>query len=387
MNVRLLVILPTIIVAASLAACSGGTNTTPPTIIASAGPAGPGGPVGPPGSSGSPGPIGSAGPGGNNGSPGPTGPPGPIGVPGPVTTPAAVIGGLTGFTSILNATTDKAGNIWVLYTNPGQTSLSVNEYAPGAVVAGSYSNPAPLLKVSGLTGPGTGRSSFGVDSKGDVFISPGNAIFAYAAPLTPGGATSSVTVTVGGSSPSSNQFLAVDASDIIYAVTTNPSPQIKTYTFAGGLLTAGTPITSPAITNPGTISSGGSPNLLESENAFGSPSFNTFTGGVLKNTFAAPEARYSYDSITDFATGYSYNLSYDGNEVVEVYPPAVPNGTSIPPVATIFLSAYVGNVGVLFSDARYVYTSTPTSINAYPKYDPLHPYSGYRKFSSMVKVR
>ena len=385
MNVRLFIALPAIIIGASLAACSGSnpTNITPPTVIATAGPAGP---AGPQGGNGSPGTNGSPGPTGNNGSPGPTGstgangPPGPIGVPGPVTTPAAVIGGLTGFTNIVNATTDKAGNIWVLYTNPGQNSLSVNEYAPGAVVAGSYSNPTPLLSVSGLTGPGTGRNNFGVDSKGDVFISPGNAIFAYAAPLTPGAATTSVTVAVGTNTPSNNQFLAVDASDIIYAVTTNPSPQIKTYTFAGGLLTAGTPITSPAILNPGTISSGGSPNLLESENVNGSPSFNTFTGGVLKNTFAAPEARYSYDSITDFATGYSYNLSYDGNEVIEVYPPGIPNNASIPPKATIFLSSYVGNVGVLFSDARYVYTSTQTSINAYPKYDPLHPYSGYRKF-------
>ena len=385
MNVRLLLAVPTIAIGTLLAACSGGNpaNVAPPTIIASSGPVGP---AGPPGGSGSPGPVGSQGPGGNNGSPGPTGPPGPVGAPGPVTTPAAVIGGLTGFNNIINATTDKAGNMWVLYSDIAG-NLDVNEYAAGAVVPGAYANPTPLVKVVGLTGSGTGGNSFAVDSKGDVFLTYQNTIYVYAAPLTPGAPTTSVAASLSSNGPNRDHRIAVYANDTLYALINSPTSKMSTYTYADLVLTAGAPVISPAIVNPGTISSDGSPNLLETENAYGEPTFNTFTNSVLTASFTAPQARYSYDAKIDMTTGYLYQLSYDGNQIIGVYPPGIPNNASVPPIATIFLNAYVGDVGVVLSDAKYIYTATQSSISAYPKYDPLHPYSGYHKFSGMTKLR
>lgn len=380
---------PFYVAIATLAACSS-TPTNQSTPIIQATPqiiAGPPGPVGTPGPAGSPGNNGSPGPVGSTGPAGSPGPPGPTGSPGPLTTPAAAQGGLTGFNDVINFTTDKTGNLWVLYYD-ANGKVDVDEYAPGAVTKGTYTMPAPLQRVVGLTSLSNYRSSsFGVDSKGDIFVGQNSQIYAYSAPLTPGVATTSINANTNSNSPQNNANLAVDSNDVLYALLSTTPKGIDTYTYVANTFVAGPRILNPAIVNPGTISSGGSASVLEVENALSYnnriPVLNTFTNSALTNSFSAPLSSYAYNAVTDRFTAYTYTLNYDGNYVAQVYAPNQPNNATVLPIAAIFLTAFSSEIVV---DASYVYIATVGSITAYPKYDPAHPYSGYRKVTASGKV-
>lgn len=335
------------------------------------------GPAGSPGASipGATGPAGSPGPAGAAGSPGPVG---ATGAPGPLTTAAPALGGLTGFSNIRNFTTDPKGNLWVLYVDSANV-VNVSEYAAGATYQGAYATPTPLIHASGVLPTGATTSGFAVDATGNVFIGYNGSIYGYAAPLATGATAATVANPFANGYPGRYTELAVDASGTIYASTNAPS--IARYTFVAGAFVTGTPIAGASIVRPSSLSGDGTNNVLETENANGAPTFNTFANGAATPSlsFTAPLSAYSYDAVHDAASGYTYTLSYDGNEVIQVYPPTVANGSSVPPIASIYLGAYI-QYGSLAVDGKYVYVATTGgSITAYPKYDPAHPYASYRK--------
>lgn len=322
------------------------------------------------------GPTGAPGTAGPSGTAGVPGTPGPTGSPGPQSTPARALGGITGLNDVTSMTVDPNGNLWVEYTD-ATNSVNVAEYLKGAITVGVYTSPTPAIHASGL--PNSNATGIAVDAAGNVFLGSGSTLYGFAAPLVTGETPATIANAFSNSGATSTNQLAVDASGLIYATTNTPS--LARYTFVANAFVAGTPITGASISQPNALSSDGTNNVLEIENSSGNTTFNSFASGSTAPSlsYGAPLSASSYDAIHDPSSGYTYALSYDANEFVEVYPAAIVNGSSVAPIATIKLSAYTGN-GAFALDANYLYIATTGgTISAYPKYDPLHPYGGYRK--------
>ena len=349
------------------------------------------GAIGVPGAAGigSPGPVGATGPGGSpgpggapgaTGAPGTTGSPGPAGSPGPLATPARPQGGITGLGYVYYVTVDANGNLWALTQNTNNINL-VNEYLNGTVVQGNYQMPAPALSVAvnpvPATNGGNAFDGFAVDATGDVFIGYGNNVNAYQAPLSTG--ETPATAANSFRSPYNNG-LAVDASSKVYATGSNT---INTFTYssaAPATLTPGTALAGTAIVQPQSLLSDGS-NLYDLENQYQQPGvINTFAAGSTGTTsasFSHPMSTSPQALARDATNGYTYILSYDAIQVVEVYAPTTATSGALIPVAQIVIGPYAQNT--LAVDSSYLYVVTNGTITAYPKFDPAHPYGIYRK--------
>lgn len=75
---------------------------------------------------------------------------------------------------------------------------------------------------------------------------------------------------------------------------------------------------------------------------------------------------------------HTHILSYDCNEVIEVYPPNAGESGSLLPIAPIVPGPIAQTT--IAVDLSYLYiVSAGGNILAYQKYDPAHPYGIYRK--------
>jgi hypothetical protein len=348
------------------------------------------GPIGIPGAPGigAPGPAGSP---GTTGAPGTTGSPGPAGSPGPLATPARPQGGITGLGSVYHITVDANGNLWALTRNADGVNV-VNEYLKGTVVQGNYQMPTPALSVAvnpvAAINGSSNYSGFAVDATGDVFIGYGNNINAYKAPLsvgeTPATAANSFYFQGYGNA------LTVDASSKVYATASNA---INTFTYnssAPATLTPGAALAGFAIKQPQTLLSDGS-NLFDLESMNQQPSVvNTFAAGSTGATsasFSYPMSTYPEAMARDTSNGYTYILSYDSTQVIEVYAPTTATSGALIPVAQIVLGPSTQYTLAVDSSYLYVVTSNNGTITAYPKYDPAHPYGIYRKPLTSIQSR
>jgi hypothetical protein len=356
------------------------------------------------GATGSPGAPGSP---GATGAPGATGSPGAPGSPGP--TPVAAKAGLYGFGSVYGLTIDPNGNLWVLYSSTDDeddvirkrkvaiestNTYSVAEYPPGAVTTG-FTSPAPELNATITLSPNGGNQGFSVDAAANVYVAQDETIYAYSAPVTSGETPATIT----------NEFPNVDeccsgaysqmgiSRGTLYALAmpsassgpssapTNP-PNLQPYTFSGGALAAGTPITSDALIGPELLNADSSGFLSEidapNHDLDQAETLNIFPppiSGTTSSSNLLPDSEYVQSVARDPDTGYTYVLSYDSNENVQVYAP-VGDGALVP-VAFFFTNTYESLMTV---DANYLYLSGVTgAIQAYPKFNPSSPYEAVRR--------
>jgi hypothetical protein len=374
-----LVIFPIFATACALAACSGATGPAGipgASITGSPGPSGAPGTV-IPGPSGSPGTAGSAGPAGSPGATGAPGSPGPSGGPGvagPTSAPTAAVGGLSGFGTVQAITVDPHDNLWVAYGS-GTATSAIAEYASGTVKPGGYASPVRTLSVTGLSLANTG--GIAVDATGDVFVITLGTLYAYAAPFTNG----ETPAQAGGSflynglnNRTGQNSVAVDNTGTVYTVGT--AQGIDRYRYAGGALAATSPI---ALSDTSLFISGDATNTVTFS---GSPSGEIGQVDLLSAGSSAPYLTfgtplgYGY-AVRDGATGYIYQLSIAAEYVIEVYPPGISNGASVPPVARI--DTFYVNAAGFAVDSHYVYVALGDVVTAYPKYDPADPYAKRRK--------
>lgn len=354
--------------------------------------------MGVPGSNGTVGAVGVPGAAGTPGTPGSPG------APGPVTTPAPAIGGFSvaSMSVIYGMTFDPTGNLWLLSQNT-TGSFDVNEFTSASIVAspGAYSSPTPALFAQNVL-PNSPAYGFAVDTAGDVFVGNGNGINAFVSPLMTGKTPTTTAFTFSRQYPAAPNELALDAAGTLYAIPN--SAAIDTFSNTAGVIAPGAPITGAAIVNPNAITSDSAGNLLELENTasysqntnIGNCTINSFTSGT--STGAAtygsfttsaqiPISDYCGKAVYDKATGYTYAISYDGNQQIAVYAPYSGTTSSLLPIATISLGQYANSVGTIAVDTKYLYVANHNNVTLYPKYDPLHPYASYRKITTASSSR
>ena len=242
--------------------------------------------------------------------------------------------------------------------------------------------PALSVAVNPVSAPSSGNAfdGFAVDGTGDVFIGYGNEVNAYKAPISAG----EVPATAANSFAFQGygNALTVDSSSKVYATGSNA---INTFTYNGSApasLIPGTALAGTAIVQPETLFSDGS-SLYDldytNQNQVVVNTFPAGSTGTTSASFSYPLSTQASAAARDAANGYTYILSYDGIQVVEVYAPTTATSGALIPTAQIVIGPYAQSTLAVDSSYLYVVSYNSGTITAYPRFDPAHPYGIYRK--------
>jgi sugar lactone lactonase YvrE len=323
-------------------------------------------------------------------SPGPAGPPGPAGSPGPTAAPAQGGFSLAATSKVNGLTIDTHGNLWVLYADSVTGNFAVDKFAPGSITATprQYSTPAPELDAQLALGnqPPLGLA---VDTSGNVFVggSPSyyDDVYAFAAPVA-NGASAASTYAIGFTTTAPDQ-IAVDASGLVYTTVRASPAAINSMTYAAGTFTTDAFITGSAIVSPVAIVNDSAGNIFELDSDGSDVRLNALASGTVTRTAQLPLSVTASQLAHDPATDYTYVLSDDGAEALNVYAPFSGTNTTLLPMATLYLSQKAFNVSGIAVDANFVYVPSANNVTIYPKYDPTKPYAAWRSRRQNMSIK